>query len=457
MNVTSESAGALPLRRIFSTWWPLAASWLLMGIELPALSAAVARLPNPEVNLAAYGGVVFPISLIIEAPIIMLLSASTALSKDWASYARIRRYMIGAGAILTALHIAVAFTPLYYLVVEGIIGAPAEVVEPARLGLQLMTPWTWAIAYRRFNQGVLIRFGHSDAIGVGTAIRLAADAGVLLAGYFIGTLPGIAVAAGAVATGVIAEAIYAAIRVRPVLRDELRPAPKAETLTWGAFARFYVPLGMTSLIMLLLQPIGSAALSRMPDPLISLATWPVLSGLVFMLRSAGMGYNEVVVALLDRPGSWRSLRRFAALLAAGVTLFYLLFAATPLAYLWFSGVSALKPELAALARQAFWLALPIPALTVLQSWFQGAILHGRETRGVPESVTISLVVVSAILVAGIAWGQIAGLHVAMFGFAMSSLVQATWLWVRSRHIMRVVRIRDERFEQGLEVAGALSP
>ena len=52
----------------------------MMGIELPFLSAIVARLANPENNLGAYGGVVFPLSLLIEAPIIMLLTASTKLT-----------------------------------------------------------------------------------------------------------------------------------------------------------------------------------------------------------------------------------------------------------------------------------------------------------------------------------------------------------------------------------------
>lgn len=53
-----------------------------MGLEGPAISAVIARLANPEINLAAYGGVVFPLALFIEAPIIMLLAASTALSTD---------------------------------------------------------------------------------------------------------------------------------------------------------------------------------------------------------------------------------------------------------------------------------------------------------------------------------------------------------------------------------------
>lgn len=50
-----------------------------MGCELPAISAVMARLPDPDFPLATYGGIVFPISLLSEAPIIML-AASTKLA-----------------------------------------------------------------------------------------------------------------------------------------------------------------------------------------------------------------------------------------------------------------------------------------------------------------------------------------------------------------------------------------
>ncbi len=108
------------MRRIFKTWWPLAASWLLMGAELPVIAAVMARLADPTISLAAYGGIVFPLALMIEAPIIMLLAASTALSKDMDSYLLVRRFMMVTSAILTALHLLIALTPLYYLVVQGL-------------------------------------------------------------------------------------------------------------------------------------------------------------------------------------------------------------------------------------------------------------------------------------------------------------------------------------------------
>jgi hypothetical protein len=110
LNQTSSLHRQPSLRRAFTAWWPLATSWLLMALELPALSAVVARLPDPRIHLAAYGGVVFPLALIVESPVIMLLAASTALSRDGDSYARLRKYMMAAGAGLTGLHRLIAFT-----------------------------------------------------------------------------------------------------------------------------------------------------------------------------------------------------------------------------------------------------------------------------------------------------------------------------------------------------------
>ena len=443
MTLASHIGRPVSLQRILYTWWPLAASWLLMGIELPALSAIVARLPDPVINLAAYGGVVFPISMIIESPIIMLLAASTALSKDWPSYLLIRRFMMIAGAILTGIHVLIAFTPLYYLIVEGVLGVPQEIVEPARVGLQIMTPWTWSIAYRRFNQGVLIRFGHSRTVGVGTLIRLSVDAVVLGIGYTLGTIPGIVVASTAVASGVISEAVYTGFVIKPVLRNELKPAPAVQpALTWKAFWNFYIPLAMTSLLMLLANPIGSAAISRMPQALASLAAWSVVTGLIFMLRSLGIALNEVVVALLDQPHSYMNLHRFAWILAGVSTGLLLLIVTTRLSTFWFTQVSALSPQLAVLARQGIWLAIPLPALSAFQSWFQGTILHSQRTRGIIESVAIYLITSSIVLIGGVVWGQVAGLYIGLAALTISVGMQTFWLWHRSRPAVEQVRQRD---------------
>ena len=220
----------LTVGAVARTWWPLAASWLLMSAELPLVSAIMARLADPTVHLAAYGGIVFPLSMIVEAPIIMLLSASTALSRDRRSFALLRRFMLWTGAGLTALHLLVALTPLYGFVVGSLIHAPEEIRGPARIGLIIMTPWTFSIAYRRLHQGVLIRFNRSHSVGIGTAIRLSGNIVVLAIGYAIRTLPGIVVGASAVAFGVVSEAIYIGLVSRPIMAKELKETPSSENV-----------------------------------------------------------------------------------------------------------------------------------------------------------------------------------------------------------------------------------
>lgn len=433
---TTLREDSVTMRRVIATWWPLAASWLLMSLELPAVSAVVARLAEPEINLAAYGGVVFPISLIVESPIIMLLAASTALSRDMASYVKLRRFMMRSGFVLTLLHLLVALTPLYDVVVVGLLGAPAEIVEPARIGLLIMTPWTWSIAFRRFNQGVLIRFNASRAVSIGTAVRLGTNWLVLAIGYLIGTIPGIVVGTAAVATGVVAEALYIGLRTRPIVRGPLAEAPVVEpSLSFGEFIGFYVPLALTSLLSLLIQPIGSAALSRMPFALASLAAWPVMSGINFIFRSPGIAYNEVVVALFDEPGAVPKLRRFAHILSAVTTALLVLITVTPLGTFWLRDISALSPELVELSRPGLWLILPLPLLVVMQNWYQGAIVASRRTRGVTEAIAVFLMTTAAVLGAGVLWGSVVGLYVGLAAFSLATFTQTVWLWVRSRPVI----------------------
>ncbi len=436
---------AVSTREVFAAWWPLAASWLLMGFELPAVSAVMARLPHATVSLAAYGGVVFPLALLIEAPIILLLSASTALSKDLASYRLVRRFMLGAGLTLTAVHALVAFTPLYDLVVGHLLGPPPDVLEPGRIGLMIMTPWTLSIAYRRFQQGLLLRFGRSRAVGLGTGVRLATNVLVLGIGWRIGTLPGIVVGTLAVACGVMAEAVYAGIAAHPVIKGPLAAASPLETpLTFRRFLRFYTPLLVTPFLLFFAMPLASAAMSRMPRALDSLAVWPVVNGLVFTLRSVAFALNEVAVSIVERPRALPALKRFTGLLALGLTGVLVAMAATPLSGFWFGRVSALPGELVLLAATGLWLAFLLPAVTAYQSFYQGVIVYSHRTGSVTESMVVFLATCALVLGAGIVVQGPPGLHVALVGFVLGSLAQVFWLAWRAEPEIETLAAQDRK-------------
>jgi hypothetical protein len=403
-----------------------------MGAEMPTLTAFVARMADPEIHLAAWGSLVFPVSLAIEGPVIMLLAASTALAVDTPSYRKLIRYMAWMSLLLTGVHATVAFTPAFSWLAEGILGVPKELLEPGRLGLQIMTPWTAAIAWRRLNQGVLIRYGNSRAVAVGTAIRLGTLIGILWLTMTFEMGTGILVGATAVACAVTTEALFAHFVVQSVLREKIPEASEHTALNVRSFAAFYFPLALTPLLTLMIHPAGSAAMSRMPMALASLAAWPAVHGLIFLTRGMGFAFNEVVVALAGKDDGERQLRRFAKILATATMSLLALLGFTPLGRLWFGSVSGLSPELTTISASAIVLAVFMPGYQVYQSLYQGLLVHHRKTRGVSEAVALYVGLALVGLWAGTQWSSVPGIQWSIGVFVFAGLFQTLYLRQRSR-------------------------
>ena len=100
-----------------------------MGAEGPTFSWFVASLPEQKINLAAFGSIAFPISMVVEGPIIMLLAASTALCKDIRAYRKLQQFTLLLAGILTAIHILIAFTPLYDWIIDSVIKKVKELTN----------------------------------------------------------------------------------------------------------------------------------------------------------------------------------------------------------------------------------------------------------------------------------------------------------------------------------------
>lgn len=449
-------APQLSTRGILKIWSPLALSWFMITVEQPILAAVVARSIDPKVQLAAWG-LAFSLVLVLSAPSISTLAASTALSRDKASYRQGRRYVIWLSVGLTAAHLLLAFTPVFDLVVFGLISAPAELAEPVRSGVRIMLPFIPSLAIRRFQYGVLIRCDRTRAVSLGTVMRLILE--VILAVVLFGLLrwDGVTVASTAISTGVVFEAVYATLRVRPVVRKNLLSViPGDPILTWGRFLRFYLPLVITTFMQILLQPLVSASLSRMPDSLSSLALWPVLYGVLLMTNSAAYAFVESVIVLLDRPGSIELLRRFTWRLGLSLAAVPLALAITPLGDLWFNRIAALPPELLHQAKLSLWLVIPLPALTALSSLFQGTLINSQRTRRITEADALSLAMVTALLALGSLLGGrpcgesgvllcgVPGVFIAVAAFNSGSVVRNLWLWRRSQRIYISIRLRHAR-------------
>lgn len=430
-----EASGAAPpitQRRILLFWLPLAASWLLMSAEIPAVSAAIARLGEAERMLAAFG-IVASLSITIESPVIMLLATSTALARTSQNYQMLRRFTGHLILGTTVLHALLGWTPLFDVVVRSWMGVPENIVEPVRLGMRLMLFWSGAIAWRRFKQGVLIRLGLTRFVAQGTAVRLVASAGTALALALSGRTPGVAVGALALSAGVLSEAVYAHLAARRPVREHFGvngPATRANLSYWE-LVRFHTPLALTSLLFLLAQPMISAALSRLPDPEIVLAAWPVTASVLFLTRAPALALPEAIIALLEEKGSFLSLRQFSLRIGLACMAALALLSFTPLGRFYYQTVIGVREELAARAILGGQIGLLVPFIMASQSWFRGLLTARRDTLPVTLAMGLHLLVMAGTLSLGVAV-KTPGVALAALALTLAMGAETAVLWRAAR-------------------------
>ena len=418
-------------RTIALFWAPLAATWVMMAAEGPFLAAIIARLPSPEFNLGAYG-VAFALAILIEAPVIMLMSAATSLVKDRISYLKMRNFSRGLILGTTLLLLIVLVPGVYRWLTGTLLQLPTEVADLTYGALWFFLPWPSAIGYRRFLQGVLIRAGKTRLVAMGTLIRLFAMTVAALLGYLLLDIPGAWVGGLALGTGVTVEAIaarfMAAETVRELLAEETDSGYTGRAVTYREIATFYLPLALTSLIGLTIQPLLTFFMGRSVAPVESLAVYPVVHSLSFFFRSMGFAYQDAAIALIgERFEHYRELRRFCFTLGAVATAGLALVAFTPLFQLWFIALSGLTPELTSFALIPARIIVPLPFLSVLLSFQRAILVEGRRTQHITWASVIEVTAV-AVLFLTLGFGfEVVGATAAFTAFLGGRLLSTVYL------------------------------
>ena len=208
----------LTYRKIFLFWLPLASTWLMMSLEGPYLSALIARMPDPKFNLAAYG-VAFSFAMIIEAPIIMMMSASNALVQNRQTYYALRNFTYLLNIIITGIILAFIFPPVFYFITISLINLPLQVAQLTHIAVIILIPWPAAIGYRRFYQGILIRNNLTKLVALGTVIRLTSMSFTGLILFLLTKFPGVVIGASPLYAGVVAQAIASKFMALKVIEN----------------------------------------------------------------------------------------------------------------------------------------------------------------------------------------------------------------------------------------------
>ena len=391
------TAAPLKTRRILVFWMPLAGTWLMMAVEGPFLAAVIARLPDAAPNLAAYG-VAFAFAIIVESPVIMLMSASTALVNNRDSYLVFRQFTIALSALMTGVMLIIVMPPVFDTLASWL-NLPVAVASLTHQALILMLPWPGAIGYRRLLQGLLIRHDMTRRVAYGTVVRLVTMcATAFIAAWWL-SISGALVGALALSVAVVAEALAVRRMSRRAIRALMdRRKTEGQRLTLSTVVKFYVPLALSSFMAMGVQPMVTFFMGQSRMALESLAVLPVLNGLTFLFRSLGLSFQDASIALLgDHMEQYRPLRNVACTLAIVTSVCLAVIAYSPLSFIWFYDVSGLSIELTEFAIPPLQILVLLPALSVLLSFQRALLVNARTTKVITSATAIEVTGIAMVL------------------------------------------------------------
>ncbi|HPF02045.1 MAG TPA: MATE family efflux transporter [Bacteroidales bacterium] len=423
--------------KIFLFWGPLALTWLMMAFEQPFLIAFIARLGEAKYNLAAFG-IAGSFAMIIEAPIIMLMSASTALVRGRHSYRKLKKFTDILNAGITVIQLIFLIPPVFRFIVIGLMEVPEDVARLAHVALLIFLPWAASIGYRRFYQGILIRHNLTRRVTYGTMVRLSV---IVILGFLFFTMgvQGAYLGAAAMSLAVILEALATKMMASKTLKYLLEKEDHENgSLRLRSIARFYFPLALTSILSLGVHPFVTFFLGRSYMAVESLAVLPVVSSLVFIFRSMGLSYQEVSIALIgERKQNYVVLRNYAIYLAVIVTVLISVLAFTPLADLWFINVSGLSKELADLSYLPLKIMILLPALTVLLNFQRSTQIINGSTAPISVATAIELTGIIVVLLVCVVFLNLTGVVAASLAFMIGRIMSNLYLAPKQAAVTRL--------------------
>ncbi|MEO8285408.1 MAG: hypothetical protein ABI670_03115 [Chloroflexota bacterium] len=404
-------APVVPYLKLFLFYLPLGFSGFMMTLDLPVVNAVLNRLPNPDTSVAALR-VAFSMALVYEAAHISIIDVSTTLSSDRRVFAMLRRFYIVMAAVLLVVVSAIVFSPLYDLIVRGVMHIPATVAEAARPALWAFLLWPIPIGWRRLCQGALIRSGNSKPVGAGGLVRMASLAVGLIFFGWLGTsvvfIEPAAIAVLAMLFSVTAEAVAVQGWTNRIIRQMPETTPGKPAPTYRDIWHFFFPLGLTSIMSTTMQPLLTAGIASAAvawaspgGPVVAVASYAVAWSLAVLVFGPTLSMTQAAITWSKSTDASVRERGPRLIVGMGVGLAAVMAVAslTPLIYWIFTVLLDAPPVTASLAADVTRWFIPMPILHSISFMLRGRLIAAHHPTVVRRAQLVDLVTLFVIVVA----------------------------------------------------------
>jgi hypothetical protein len=343
----------------------------------PMMTTTLAHLPDAQNNLAAVG-IAKSLAIFFESPIIMILHAANALAGSQDSRKALWRFTLLVGGGLTFLLSLLGLPIIFNFVGVSLLGIPSAMLATVSQVLLLMGGWPFAIAWRRYFQGLLIYHGQSRAVAKASIFRLLTLALVLTGGFFLPITGGI-LAGFALISGVIVEAIAVTIFARlsgAILPPQIEQPnlPRNLTQVW----KFYLPLANSMMVVWGGRAILISILARAEDATIAIAAWSAAWGLVLVIANSTRMVQQMVIKYRHQVSD-KQLLTFAMSVGAACSSLLLLMSLTPIGDRIVQSFIGNDLTLAKSIKPVLLICAIVPLFVALQNAIQGFLVSENRT------------------------------------------------------------------------------
>jgi Na+-driven multidrug efflux pump len=185
----------------------------------------------------------------------------------------------------------------------------------------------------------------------------------------------------------------------------------------------YYPLAVSSILMATVEPVIQAAIARSPGSEVALASYPVIISMSWLFKVHLWNAQQIGIARVKSYPTYLDVRRFMTSIS-GITTVLLAVLMVPGVSEWvFGGLMGLQGPVKDLAIKGLPIAIVIPALQAVRSFYYGTLISQEATGGIQTAAFARIGILVTMLVAGVAYGKLNGLYLALIANAIGDLTE----------------------------------
>ncbi len=433
-----EKKEVISYRQLSNFFLPLAVLPMMIALSHTGVNSALARLPRPELNLAVFT-VVKSVTNILNAPTIMSRQLFSALVDSKDNYNLVSKFAWAMTGFLFFLLIILAITPLGEFILIELMGlSQGPEVNLAVKAFYITAFLPLVVMFRNSYHGMLTGLQKTKLIVPGTIVRLIALGILLFWAVRTESISGVIAGCLAWIIGILMEGIFvfgiikrnygsshAAATEMPVRNDK--------KLTVKMLFKFFLPLAVTIMLTMLLQPIIQGGIARSSTPVQSLAAYGVAWTLVMFFGGPLRMMNQLAVVYakdIDHP-NWTKIKRFSLLCGIIISIMILIFSITPIGNWVLLNLIGISAEMVVRVKVTMLAFSLFPIIRSLRESYWGLLMNRQTTSMIGYAKLINLLFLVLGILIGFRLNQKIDIEPAMIGafaFTLGEIIETIVIW-----------------------------